>query len=1520
MSRAGRVLNMRYFAYLSEARMAEPVPAMGSPNAAEVDASAPGAAAAAQLGSGPVTAPPPAQAASSDQAEAAAEAALYDREAQLASDGEARARLLLAAGRLQAGRLRDPAAALLRYRAALVAHAGSVEAQLAVAESELAEAAAAGRHDDRVRALERCAELEASPARAAALLGAAAAVAEERLERPALAADLALRAFERIPEDATVRREARRAAEREGRLEDLSRVLSAEANAAGASPREAALAACELARCLAQLGRDEAAREALGRARELGGEDMVVLDTLASLHEQRGEWEAAAEALRARASAHAAGARDEVADLVAGNLRLAEICEERLGRAAEAVAGYEAVLALDPAHRGALVALGRLHARAGDWARLLATFLAERDAAQDPRERAHRAFKAAEVLEERLGHPAEAIELYQQALALDPALHAARQALERRYDLDGRHVDLAALLEDDLAHTDAIEERIALFLRLARLQDDRLGDLASAARACERALEAAPGHVLALRTLSGLYDRAGRFSELVPLNERLLAVTRDPRSAVSLLQRTAEVQEEHLADPLAAAATQERILRIDPAHRPALRALGRIYAGAGRWRELVALWRTDAEAAPSPEAAATLLVRGAEILEQRLGDATEAMAAYREVLTLSPAHVGALGALARLHRARAEWESLVEVLRAEAAARGAPERRAALLGEVAELWEEHLGAPALAAEVHQEALHEVPAFGPSLRALERLLAAAGRHGELARLLAAEAARARPGARAALFVRAARLQAERLGDLPAALEACLAALEDVPGDAAALLLAEELGTARLPAEAAAQPAPGADDLPSWRTRRRELVRARAWGEAHAAWRKEAALLRDPAAAAEALLAAGRIAREQLGDEGAAANDWQHAIQRCPGDRALVERAEDLLRAGPPSLARYEALAARARLEADLPAAERWLEAARLAEEQLADPARALAAADAAVLARPAFAAALRARARLLAAASRGSEAATDLAAALAQGGAPDELRETHLALAALHEGPLGDPARAVSHLHAALALAADHPPALAALARIHRQNANWPAAADALRRLLASPAPDAPARVENLLALAEIRAEAFADTAAALELCQQARALAPEDPAVLEALGRHAEHGGAPAVVADALAAAAAAAPPGPERARAHLRAARVLAAGAGEAPAVVAELERALSADPGLVEARAELAEACAAADPARALEEHRCLLGEEPARVGSWRAIFRLAQAGRANDHAFVAAGVLRFLQASDVRTDGAFQAVKALKAPLTPARPLAEGDWLALRHPRERGPLSDVLALAGDALAEVAQLPAPARGRGRAPAALEQILGELCATVGVAAPALRPGGEGAELQLAPGHPAIVYVGAELTQRQAPAELRFLLARAAARLRAGSALAARLPPDALRELLAATLRQFAPADETLGDAREAIAKAVGRALPRKVRKALEEPARAVMAAGRPDFDAWQAALTATANRAGLLLAADVPAALKVVLREAGPKVSGAAEVAAAVSARADLRELLVFVASDEHLRLRERLGLALPS
>jgi tetratricopeptide (TPR) repeat protein len=1506
-------------------------------------------------------------------------------------------------------------------RAALAAAASADPESLAVAEHQAILAAAEGRDEDLSRALERCAELAAAPGLAAAWLVSASGVEQDRLGQPDRAAHLALRAFELAPADATVRAAARRHSERQLRFDALARVLSAGAAAEGAPPREAGLALCELARIEEErLSHPAQARAVLERARQVGGTDPIVLDALARIHEARGDWQATADVLRARA---AAGVPEDPAELVTGNLRLAELCDERLGRPDEALACYRAVLSIDPHHRGALAALGRLYARAGNWEQLLGTFLSERDAAGDARERAQRCFKAAEVLEEHLGRIDQAIELYREALVLDPSLLAASQALERLYERTGLYAELAALLEADLAATHQPEERIALLFRLARLHEDRLGDLDAAARDYDRILELAPEHAVALRALASVHEHAGRHAELVQLLERLGRQTTDPRKAIALLQRTAEVQEEQLGDEAAAATACERILRLDPTYLPALRALGRLYARTGRWAELVAMCRAEAEASPSTESAAGVLFRVGEILEQRMGQELEAVAAYHEVLTLSPAHVGALRALARLYRARSEWESLIEVLRAEAATRATPDRQAALLCEVAEIWETRLGEPDRAVEVQEEILRIIPGFEASLRALDRMLAEQGRWAELAALRRDQAEHAHGPARVNSLVRAAELLANRLGDGAAAEQACRAARAEAPDDLAALLLLarfragraearadlaarvpEARGAAQLLVAAALDRAAAGEDgapylaravelapdqpvaaplvegmlrragdavalashlaarrdaerdqtskahwalrvgeawetagdperalaayreslalapdaLPALRAVRRAYARAGAWSEVRATLQVEGASLRDAGLAAAAFAEAGEVAISRLGDPAAAAADWRSALERDPFDSSLTDRLAVLLQSSGSPAEACELREAQARAEV-VPerAAEIWIAAARLAV-QVGDGDRALADLELALAVHPACAQALLVRGEMLAEAGRPVDAARDLSACLALGGDSAMMVRAHLDLAVIHQGSLGDPQRAMSHLNAILATDPENSKALARLARAHRDAHNWPAAADALRRIIALPSLAPEQLRDHLVELADVRAEGFGDVASAAELCERALQLAPGDTGVqarLERLKkRAADHPGVSSVVE----AAAAAAPAGSERARVHLRAARVLSSVLGDARQAVAELRRAVEADPGHGEARAALADLYASIDPALAVEEHRRFLAEDPARHESWRALHEIFRVARAHDRAFVAAGVLRFLQASDTAADGAYFAQIAPQAPSGTSQALAPSEWLALRHPAARGPLSDLLSLVGDALAEAAGLSAGPRDKLKGAQPLWHLVEELCANVGTEPFALRNGGEGTGLLIEPGNPPAVRAGADVARRHSVPEQRFLLARAAARLRARSGLTTRLDPSALGELLAAAVRQVVPSYDGTGQPSDALVKAVGRALPRRVRKALDEPARAVALAGSQDVAAWQVGLAATADRVGLLFAGDVPSALGILLREGGLLTASAAEVTSSVRARADLRQLLLFTISEEHFRLRQRLRLAI--
>jgi len=295
------------------------------------------------------------------------------------------------------------------------------------------------------------------------------------------------------------------------------------------------------------------------------------------------------------------------------------------------------------------------------------------------------------------------------------------------------------------------------------------------------------------------------------------------------------------------------------------------------------------------------------------------------------------------------------------------------------------------------------------------------------------------------------------------------------------------------------------------------------------------------------------------------------------------------------------------------------------------------------------------------------------------------------------------------------------------------------------------------------------------------------------------------------------------------------------------------------------------------------------------------------------------VAASVLRFLQVSDPETDGAFHAERASTAPAGTAAVIATTEWFALRHPGDRGPLSDLLSLVGDALGEAVKLPPESRARLRGSEGLTRLAAELCGNVGVVPFTLRHGGDGADVRIEPGERPALRVGVAVARRAVP-EQRFLLARMAARVRGRSAIAARLGATDLGNLIAAVVRLGSPGYAGTGEPPEGLVAAAGRALPRKLRKAIEERALALAKAGPQDVAAWQAALAATADRVGLLLSIDLAAALSLLLREGGSPGGTAEEVASAVRGRPDLRQLLCFAASEDHLRLRQRLKLAVAS
>jgi hypothetical protein len=258
-----------------------------------------------------------------------------------------------------------------------------------------------------------------------------------------------------------------------------------------------------------------------------------------------------------------------------------------------------------------------------------------------------------------------------------------------------------------------------------------------------------------------------------------------------------------------------------------------------------------------------------------------------------------------------------------------------------------------------------------------------------------------------------------------------------------------------------------------------------------------------------------------------------------------------------------------------------------------------------------------------------------------------------------------------------------------------------------------------------------------------------------------------------------------------------------------------------------------------------------------------------------------------------------------------------LADEDVALLRAPGDAGALSALVEAAGAAIAAalgVAPDAAPARDP-----PLRRPLADLAQALGAPEWDLHTGAVGrVDVQVA--MPWIVRVGPDVARRSTAREQRFLLGRAAARLRTRGALAA-LSPEELEAWIAAAIRVVVPGHAPAGPADDGRVRLLAKRLSRRARRALEEPARALAAGpASPDLEAWRTAAAETADRAGLVLCGDLPAAAAVLVRGDAPRTAERPTPAPArpASSRADVLALVAFAATEEHFLLRQRLRVAI--
>ncbi|HKQ68561.1 MAG TPA: hypothetical protein VJT73_04445, partial [Polyangiaceae bacterium] len=363
-------------------------------------------------------------------------------------------------------------------------------------------------------------------------------------------------------------------------------------------------------------------------------------------------------------------------------MRLAHI-DERLGKVDEAAKGYVHILSQNPADGEALEALDALYRRTERWSDLIGVYRRRIELANEVPAREALYAQMAEVYEERLGSPEDAISAYKEVLALDDTSQVALAALDALYSRQKMWVELADNLESQLRLAATDEAQLELMLRLAALREREMDQVseaiegyrlvldrdpvnANALAALERLGRSASHEVAIAEILEPLYRQGGDFQKLIGVHEVQVRRSTDPSRKVELLHQIAVLYEDAAGDLNAAFDTLARALREDPGNEVTQQGLDRLARATGRFADLAKVFEELAAEQKDAQIASALYAMSARVYQSDLRDIESAIRHFRQVLSIDPVNISAAESLEELFRGSERYSDLSIILQRKA--------------------------------------------------------------------------------------------------------------------------------------------------------------------------------------------------------------------------------------------------------------------------------------------------------------------------------------------------------------------------------------------------------------------------------------------------------------------------------------------------------------------------------------------------------------------------------------------------------------------------------------------------------------------------------------------------------------------------------------------------------------------------------------------------------------------------------------------------------------------------------------
>lgn len=1258
--------------------------------------------------------------------------------------------------------------------------------------------------------------------------------------------------------------------------------------------------------------------------------------------------------------------------------KVAELLQNQIGNVDKALAYYQAVLAIDPRYIPAQKALGALLLAAGRWSDLIQIYEHELALTQDRDQRIFLLDKIGTLWDEKLNDVDRAIDAFERMLAIASGYLPAIRNLGKLYARAKRFREMIRVSEQEAQALQDPMQVVALLYRTGEIYEVNLGDKDKAIEVYRKVIGLNPTYLPALKSLGRLYHERGLFDDLIDMHRQEAEVCRDAGQRAALLFKIGEVYEEKLHDQDAAIRSYRDVLREVPNHHPALRALGRIWLTRGDDAGLAEVAKLECAVLNNPRERAIARCRAALVEEIHLGQDQAARQSYQSALDDNPALVPAQAALARIAQRNKDPDAEVAALHfivqqaaneadqvalglqlADRLAFGANRLSEALAAYQGVLARAPNEVPALRGALHcalgQHDYRQAIAFGEQLAALEpEASAAASLHLQIASwrsahldppedpttnylkaleytpadpiaLRAVEAAYTKAGFHVGLF---ALYQREReTVDNPAHLQFLTLRMAEL---ALGPLQRSELGLALLEDAVSTDP--------------KSTIALRMLKQGYATTDRITDQLRvlaleadaspDPQAAITNLLEVGRLQEERANNQGAAADCYLKVLRRQPDHGEAFARAERLLS----MLERFGDLAllyhGRADVVTDIePKLGLLMRAAQLEVNQLSNPIAALATFREVLKLNLRYVPALIGAGDIELTLEHYAEAAELYSQVVVATQDPTVVAPIFRRLGDIYRVRLPDPPRAIQAYVSSLAAQHNNIEVLGRLGDLYVEQEAWAEASEVLAKRLTF-VTDREQRLDTLYKLAQIFETGLGNPMQAAHFLEQAVAIDPASPATFERLAALYQRTSNWPALAATLSRLATSLPS--DQQRNALPILRDLGAlyeqKLNQPERAIEAYNAALGLDPADTAARTRVA-VLLAANPAtqtRAVDEYRNLLWHAPVDIPSYQALRQIFAAEKTRDREFVACELLHLIRATDEAESFFYDDTKN-KVPVQTDYALTpdEHDALVI-HPDARNVVTQVLRLCSAELSKVfpANLEAyqVSRSERLGPKSDDslRLLADHLAKVlsGGHFDLYRCRAKPMALAVENTEPPSLIIGPEIVRRHPNREQRFLVGQLVETVISGHHLLAGMDAVKLATFLSAvglaidpTFAPFAPAGDTAD-----LAKRIGKALSRAAKKALSELVPTLNAErGTIDLNRYLLAAPLTRVRAGMALANDFEAALRLTAREYGVNynLNEPATLAAAAAAVPAIRELFAFALSEEYFTLRKKLHFA---